>query len=628
MEDGVELVDPTEDGARIRDALAERGFALLSTSAPLLIVALDTEEGRKRWAHLNEPGGRVPTVIAIGDPPDPEAVPALHLIHYHRPVPVRRLLRRVETLLTPPETRLRPSGAPRRSASEEELPELDPIAATPRSRRRDGFGFEETQKGFPPVEALHPTSNDPSQRLSPEVESLILSADNRLFQDEPPLDLRFPSAEQSAAELVPDGLLEPDEPSMAGPASEAFGMLTGTMPTEEVIQDVQTGTSREAGSVPPLDNTAVTVTEAPRLSGPDATGIREAVVREPASASDEQRVDERPEAGPVERAGLLDVLELLWRSAARHRPLHIALDAQAELHLWVDRGRVRRFEGPSERMAIERLRAEGRLKGSLSSLSSAVASGQLTRFEAARAERRAREALLFAALGSESVQARVETADAAETTETGLGRRLRPLLLEALRRHVTPLRAETLLGRGAVSLDPGARRRLAEAEVEPELSDVILAGDGTLLTDLMASAPVEAGLAGALVLLAAVGGMRVRDDAVNQDPEAAAGFVAAAVQDIARLARDGSYFQLLDVGWDASAEDVERCAEARRRMLLSVDLPLAGYPDLEVDRGPSPRGSRRGGLGLGGRPPSAAVPRRARSAPADTAWSSGLIGGG
>ena len=312
----IELADPSPEGQRIAEVLRERGFYVVERSIESLhdgstasLVLLGGEaDGAIAALRALRSGAKstLTALILLGDPPEPELASSkdddqgspkanadppggvrassaggprattkaiIELgadAHYSRPVSIERLVRKVETFLAPPETRLKsqpmvestspprpdltviPEAAPREPTQELREPSIDewrppertmqladastgpkrssslpPLSGALRKSKPPSVTPPPVRSSHPPprsVPRASPPPLRPSQPpigsprdseppveaadLSPRLRRLILDADRRVFPASPPLDLRFAAGDETPDELVPDELLE------------------------------------------------------------------------------------------------------------------------------------------------------------------------------------------------------------------------------------------------------------------------------------------------------------------------------------------------------------------------------------------------------------------------------------
>ena len=267
----IELADPSPEGQRIAEVLRERGFYVVERSieslrdgsdASLVLLGGEAEGAIAALTALRGSAkGSLGALILLGDPTDRELSTTKAILelgadaHYSRPVSIERLVRKVETFLAPPETRLKSQPMVETDPSRPELtvvPEAVPREPTLQLREPsvaewrppeqtmqlgEAVGLERKTRppsvtppparssrppprtSRPPVTPVRPSqppigsprdSDPPAETadLSPRLRRLILDADRRVFPASPPLDLRFAAGDETPDELVPDELLE------------------------------------------------------------------------------------------------------------------------------------------------------------------------------------------------------------------------------------------------------------------------------------------------------------------------------------------------------------------------------------------------------------------------------------
>ncbi len=460
----------------------------------------------------------------------------------------------------------------------------------------------------------------PAERaqLSPWLQDLLHAADRRVFPDRPPLVLHFAAAQQPPDVLVPAEVLELapfriDEPVVDDPIG-AFTYVGGpAVPPvalasnpEELALDLDT--PREQRETSP--ETPARVARQPRheattgVESPASVGRRRA---EGGSASPAWPDDDAllgratPENGG--RRGTLGrggALRLLWRIAALgiDGTLTVTCAGGPTVRMTFLAGELRAFAGPVAQLALEALRTRGRAveapadeAGADAVLQRRVEAGELGRFERDRLLREAHQRLL---------EQLVRSADATfvlrrlEDTEPGrllhgarvLGRPLRAALVEAARSLSTE-EVLALVGPDPVGVAFGPDREvgLGPAELPFELCELLLRLEGRPLTQLLAAAPTEPGLAGVLYALVA-GDVLVLTEAPAdaRPPDEVRASVRALVESAAALACDADYFAILGVGRDATQRDIERAHGSRREELAAIPLALLGLSTLEEAR--------------------------------------------
>lgn len=458
----------------------------------------------------------------------------------------------------------------------------------------------------------------PDQRaeLSPWLSDLLRRADRRVFPGRAPLSLHLPAADAPPEELIPPELLELaslglDEPIVYDPI-DAFTYVGGPavpppapLPAEvdEEEEPVVTRPGRRLPSsekeVPPdrPPHERSTATELPSVTF-DPTAPRRSAWPE------DDTVLGRPVAGRTRRGSLEPggALRLLWRIAA------LGLDASCELRAEGMRGleliflagELRAFEGPVALTVLEGLRRRGRATEAPAQEPSAEAilqryidAGRLGRFERDRLMREARERLLRDLIRSPSVDFELRSLD---DTQPGrvlsrsrvLERPLRAALVTAAREALDVGRVRALLepaGQAEPGLAFGPRREaaLAPAELPFELVELIVRLEGRRLSDFLAAAPTETGLAGLLYALLSADALVVTE-APDPPSDDARRSVVALVEAAASRALDADYFAILGVAPDAGGPDVERAYRTRRAELEALPLETLGLGRLDGAR--------------------------------------------
>jgi hypothetical protein len=272
----IELADPTDEGRAIAEALRKRGHVVVERSvesltggsdAALVLLAGDDPATVDALTALLARETSAP-IILLGQPDDSEHAQVTSVrplgadAYYARPIAIERLVRKVETFLSPPETHLAPlsdeaEGAaapppktlvpsdvptPTREPTivqdegddrwsddassdpqhidrlfEEEDAEVSGIAeVTGISFRDDIASIEEALAAHDPEAPISQIARRLESRpppenvavLSPRLTKIFSEADRRVFPDSSPLDLDLPDRQEPARELVPDELLE------------------------------------------------------------------------------------------------------------------------------------------------------------------------------------------------------------------------------------------------------------------------------------------------------------------------------------------------------------------------------------------------------------------------------------
>lgn len=364
----VDVADPTSEGPRIADALRGKGFSVVEksveslakgTDAALVVLAGDAAGSRDVLRALRGASATAITpVVVVGVPPEgPSDSAALAEIgadaFYARPVPVGRLVRKIETFFAPAEQRLTSSG--KESAPEREVPgsgrpprehtvelgarEADESVSekswNPPERTMELEGEESdsvpplmidpgepevvdaqhiarapTERPVPPAESggVAPpssapksgpghatTAESPSAEISQRLRQMLLEVDRRIFPNESPLDLRFSAGDDSPSELVPDELLDtvslPLEAFEEDPL-EAFTYLGGPPAHDATpLPTLAQARARRASAPPPRDR------DTPTSAGASAAAPSKRVAKS-AAGSAGSSIDPAADAEP------------------------------------------------------------------------------------------------------------------------------------------------------------------------------------------------------------------------------------------------------------------------------------------------------------------------------------------
>lgn len=313
----VDLLVPGPEGGWLARALDQAGMLTFrrepgqppSPRVGVVVVALSLEPGRSPRdsfeAQLAQAREGLPpeTPVVALLPVDAQLDDGLRALAqgvYPRPVPVARLVHKIEALLD-----VAQGGAPRPSWSPSAPPVVDapvlqrlaPMVMPPaddgvreRTMRLDDPELSTASRGAPPVRrhsSRPPSSssggdNDvssqvsglientqPVAELSPWLHKMLSDCDRRMFPAAPPLDLRFPAGEDGPLELVPRALLDvlgvPVDPA----PSDAFD---GHTFAGEVPWAVQSLPRKRHSEWPRLESSASGTGSSP---GRPATGSRE-----------------------------------------------------------------------------------------------------------------------------------------------------------------------------------------------------------------------------------------------------------------------------------------------------------------------------------------------------------------
>jgi hypothetical protein len=615
----IEVADPTPEGSRIVEALRARGFYVLERSfdgldtereAALVMVAIDVAGGATALERIAKSGSTVP-VIAIGAASDASSYPEPDA-SLPRPVSVERLVRKVETLLAPPETRLKsivratpeseragttPSQRPRERPT---VPPPPPEPA-PRPRREPTIDLsapreptmelrsdlsidlrtlapppERTPTSVRPSEPPPTTdgslSSSPAIRLSPKLETLLETADRRLFPAEPPLDFRFVAGDESAADLVPEGLLDDvaldwhdEDPlnaytqfvsadaSMA-PAAESDSQSSKATPLPK-LPTPPPKPARRPTSRPPPPN------DAPELTGDPSTLFGRKAM--PTGA---------PESG---EAPIVEWLRFLWRKSADPRAHRLEIHSgERQLALVLSRGDVVEIAGPIALYAVEQLRHEGRHlvtpvdeQGARAALDREMSALGASRLELERRLRRARERLVHELAISPQTSYLATPLDPKVVSRTPLlSGTLREVLLEGARRLVSADMVIATFGGAGARLTPLSPEFAATARLEPELHAMLEEAEGRPLREVLDAAPPSEGLPGAVFLMLATGALKITEPvADSESPIRSHG--AVVLDELHRTAREGNYFAILGAPASATSRELEQAYRDRRRLV-------------------------------------------------------------
>ncbi|MBX3275254.1 MAG: hypothetical protein KF729_33620 [Sandaracinaceae bacterium] len=514
--------------------------------------------------------------------------------------------------------RAAPEGSREISRADVRAPYRSEPPSTTSSRTREprsGAGTLGSQAGssagsepslFPPELEIPPERRT---TLSPWLSELLRAADRRVFPDRAPIAVHIPAADQPPDELVPAELFEAspspiDEPLAEDPI-DAFTYVGGPA----VPPPIQAGTGEGADE----DDDELS-SSAPRSFAEVPSAIV-LPVRRPALEAPRPEVTTRTELPPLEpsagarggewpaddtvlgqsaidgaRRGSLGpggAIRLLWRIAA------LGLDALAELHLADGAtlrltflgGALRGFDGPIASTVLDGLRRRGRATerpadeaGAEAALARRVDAGLLGRFERDRLMREARERLLVRVAAAERAEFVLRRLD---DTQPGrvlararmMRRPIRAALVEVAREALEAEQVTRLLGPGdpGLALGPEREAALAPAELTSELLELIVRMDGHRLSELLAAAPTEPGLAGLLFALVA-GDALVLTDPPETRANAPRAAIVALIEAAAARALDADYFTVLGIGPAAGRGELERAHRERREELLAVPL--------------------------------------------------------
>jgi hypothetical protein len=312
-----------------------------------------------------------------------------------------------------------------------------------------------------------------------------------------------------------------------------------------------------------------------------------------------RRAEAVPRAGLVGDAGLVELFVrlALARADGELRLRELAprsVDVQLEL---VD-GEIRAISGDAALRVVAQLQRERRLaempadEGAAQQLlERRVSAGLLARFDLERRLARAREELLYALLAATNARYDLGPLDAARVdalrgTPLPLAGGLLARVVEGARRRLAPTRVAALLGPVRVRSTSESAARFAEAALAPELVTLFSEPGGALLESLVAAAPAEEGIAGAVFALVYAGALRVEaapaaSPALTHEAALAARAELAA---LAALAEDADYFAVLGVPRDVAPRELHAAHDARTRTVRALPLEAFGLTALEPVR--------------------------------------------
>ena len=461
-------------------------------------------------------------------------------------------------------------------------------------------------------------------QLSEKLRKMILDADRRVFPDEPPMDLRFPVGQEQARDLVPDDMLEMVYQSIESVEDDPIEAFTyiGTV-VEHDPQSSRTGAKSVGGPASGSriglgtpsrvdltdDETENTSSDTPATVLGLRGGARSSAEVRPPSVSvvafgktmhDLAFGDALKGGG---RGGSLaegELIRLLFRALDGKLDADVTLRMAGglDLSLRIAEGVLHRLTGPVATLVVEQLRQEHRLNerpgdevSALQILERRVGAGMMSRFDIDRRMRQARLEVVWDAIDAREGEFEIraipgEALLASVTPGAVLGRSLESALVEGARRRLPTARVRRLLGGAAVAvrLDPDARERLIRAELEPELEALLVRNDGAAFDEIIATAPVEVGVAGAVFALVAAGVARVvtLEGAVPDAVDALA-FARETVDAGFAAAQDADYFAVLGVRPRALPRELQAAYESRRRALDDALRSIASSGETGVD---------------------------------------------
>ncbi|UJR82876.1 hypothetical protein [Sandaracinus amylolyticus] len=483
----------------------------------------------------------------------------------------------------------------------------------------------------------------PTAAISERLRLLLEAADRRVFPGRPPVDLSLPGGDEPAIELVPAHLLETDDfavEPVAAPQSDddpidAFTFVGGPVlpsgssahvaelpPPPRTPGASEPPAPPEGDEAPPPKTAPGTPTSLskrppprreptvpPRSSPPSeapGTGVHAARRTSAAPAVQEREWPSEdsvlgratPEGGRRGSLGDGGALRLLLRVAELRLDAHAVITPSSGegLSMTLVAGEVARTDTPVARATAAILRRRGASVGLADDEASAIRvlddaqeRGAITRFERTRAQREAQLERLRAIVALERgsfVLTRLEPNELPPPAPSPFGAPLRIALLDAARRGIDASRARAVLG-GLVTLRRGPRfdALAIEGLIAPELAELLVQHEGASPERLVAAAPDEPGLHGALCAFVAAGAL-VTQPALELDParDEHRRLARRLVEEAARTAEDADYFTILGVAHDATARDLDRAHTARRDQLLALALEDLDLSALEPFR--------------------------------------------
>jgi hypothetical protein len=471
-----------------------------------------------------------------------------------------------------------------------------------------------------------PPPSETAAVLSPRLATIFSEADRRVFPEGPPIDLELPDRQESARELVPDNLLEvvvmPAETREEDPL-DAFTyvgvvppeLIGAPLPLPEAAQRFQPQSM--TGELPPARPARTQASDAVRPSRPPRTvaqsdsvdiaslpsapQISESLSGEVLhpEAPDEPTRDE-PTRESLEQHGTVDgteVIRFLMSIAESQQPVdaRLTLADGSRVSLTVAGRHLKRLVADVHVLAVRELQRSGRVdeaptdeQAAAQLLNEQLRGGLVGKFEADRLLRRARETRIHDLVSADSLEMDVEGADEGEADPSLLASPLPAVVAEGARRRIDPARLRVLFGGGDLVIELGEGLDAAgnALELEPEVMSAVRRADGASIDTFLDAAPVEEGLAGALLALHSTGAVFVRARSADHtgvvlDPQTS---VRALVEAAHTLAEEGCYFDVLGAPPDARPRELRAAYETRRNELAQLDLEAVGLPELTTKR--------------------------------------------
>lgn len=622
----VDVCDSTDEGASIVAAL--RGRSLLVTEvtaadlaqgsdASLVVLAAEADGAIELLATLRVDATSVTPVVLLGSPPgrvplDRASALALGADDWlARPVPVERLVRKVETFLAPVDGRLHTVPAP--VADPPVGPSFVPPSLTMRLDDRESE--RPSSQVVPLSTGVHdvrprPLDDPPPETQRPGISAalreLLSRADRRSFPDESPLDVNLAVGDEPPEALVPAGVLDDAEDEMSAqgaldalepsPSSVTPGPIFATGIHAGTPSPTRTPASRGESELPPVTTSAARKSALPpeRRS---ALPTRSRGSARPSSIDED--IPGEATSGGRGRAGTLGPaggLALLFRVADKRLDVRVRIEAPgASLTLGVRHGDVRSVDGPIAERALTRLGIAEQVRGedeALAALDRRVAAAVISSFAKERALARAREELLGDVACAKAGRFEIAALDAGTSPTTSAGgggprpfrSGLAALLVEVARARLDVPFVKKLLGAESVRLVPTPRSDdvFARCAIAPELVQLFSTREGMTLDTLLAETAGEPGVAGLAYALVAAGALTATALAPGKDLGAAATTrMRHDVREAAARAEESDYFAILGVPHDAGGDAVRAAHAALSRSLAALPLTDLGQPELE-----------------------------------------------
>ncbi len=474
--------------------------------------------------------------------------------------------------------------------------------------------------------------------ISDALRQLLYEGDRRMFPNKPPIDVSLPRGEEQAMQLIPDEFLEVvplafDEPDRNEADLTFVGVgaprveepLRARVHSEAPRPTPQGGLTRPPSLPPPQEEeeriprtspgTPTSMSRRPpeafetrsRVDGPEPKPLLGLLappsVPPPSVAPSLPPPKSIPNAGEIEPLGAIAVAAMISRGRL-DATLMLRIDRKPA-GLKFSRGELVGTSGEGLR-ELRRTTLHRLLEAQLGKGRAVEAVQGEPTFVTQRAARMADEQalgeLLVRAEGTYSVSANDSRIDAV----TRLTQRpFLPTLFELAKTHVKNDAVERFFGLGpaltastpflrlsriALSPEPSLESLLGLVEAPRELGWLLqteTATEPTSLGALLARAPSEAGLVGAIFVLVQLGALSARTTDAMPSSLAHTDLDVQAEQAI-RLMRDradrADYFQILGLARDCEGHAVDEALARLTRELLAWPLADLGLSRLEPDR--------------------------------------------